>query len=365
MISGLTGRILRLTLATVLAVAGWACAPGEPVASEEAVFRGETMGTYYVVKVAAQVPVAELLGLQSDIEERLVAINDRMSTYQDDSELSRFNQRQDTEPAEVSQALFEVVATAQQVAEDTGGAFDVTVGPLVNAWGFGPTGVPEPKVDEAEQLRLLELIGWQKLELTPGAVPGGGGGDGSPMLRKLHPELYVDLSGIAKGFAVDALTDLLAEHGYAATWVEVGGEVRASGLSGRGAPWRLGIERPSEQPGVVQRIVPLSDAAVATSGDYRNYIEVEGRRVSHLLDPRRAEPIGHRLASVSVVDDRCMIADALATALMVMGEDEGLRWAEEHGVAALFLVREGDGFVEFATSTFDRQVEQANGHPAP
>ena len=307
--------------------------------------RGETMGTYYVVKLAAEVPEAEERALGELIEESLETANRQMSTYLEDSELSRFNRYDGASTIPVSQELFDVVSAAVEISHHTGGAYDATIGPLVNAWGFGPgSNGTEPAVGDDQLAELRQRIGADKLLLVK---------DG-PALGKTHPELYVDLSGIAKGHAVDRLSELLTARGHRDHWVEIGGEVRAMGLRDGEEPWRLGIERPSARPGVVQRIVPLRNAAMATSGDYRNYREIDGRRIAHILDPRNGQPIGHRLASVSVIADDCRTADALATALMVMGEEEGWQFALEHSLPALFLVRDGDEFIEQVTMGFER-----------
>lgn len=340
-------RLLRL-VGVVVFVAGVFCVGcGSPSLEPTTgwVLRGETMGTYYVVKVATAVGEDEERELTELVEASLVEVNDRMSTYIEDSELSRFNRHTEPVPFEVSPELFEVVAAAVEVTGRTGGAYDATIGPLVNAWGFGPGGIgAEEGVGEEELAELRARIGVDKLSLEASG----------PSLAKAHPELYVDLSGIAKGHAVDRLSRLLRERGHRDHWVEIGGEVRAAGLRDGVEPWRLGIERPTANPGTVQRIVPLSDAAIATSGDYRNYREVGGRRVAHILDPRSGQPISHRLASVSVIAEDCRTADALATALMVMGDEEGWKFALENALPVLLLVREGEGFNERVTMDFER-----------
>ena len=161
------------------------------------------------------------------------------------------------------------------------------------------------------------------------------------------------MGGVGKGYAVDRVVEALAAEGLGDVWVEVGGEVRAAGRNAEGVSWRLGIERPDSEPGVLQRIVPLADAAVATSGDYRNYRERDGERYSHIIDPRSGRPIRHRLASVTVVAPRCMTADALSTALMVLGLDGGWELALREDLAVLFLLRDGDGFTERMTPAFE------------
>ncbi len=332
-------------LACLLVVAG--C--GEPQAKRRTfVFEGPTMGTVYQVKVVREaLPEARRKQLEETIRGELDTVNGLMSTYLDDSELTRFNRHSETAPFAVSEATGRVFQAAQEVSRVSGGALDVTIGPLVNAWGFGPgSDVPDrppPEMSDEEIAVLRGRIGFEKLELSeePWAI------------RKAQGDLYCDLSALAKGYAVDRMTEALAALGETDVMAEIGGEVRALGANDRGQAWRIGIERPQFTRGAVQRIVPLDSAALATSGDYRNYREFDGERVSHIMDPRTGRPIRHRLASVSVVHETCMMADAWSTALMVMGLDEGHELAEREGLAALFLVREGDGFREVATPAFD------------
>ncbi len=321
-----------------------ACAPGGTEPGLEAyAFRGATMGTYYSVKVAAEgLDEERLAGIQALIEAELEDVNAKMSTWIEDSELSRFNRYEGTEAFEVSAATVEVVQAALDVARLSGGAYDVTIGPLVDAWGFG---AGEDRLElSADEIRgLADSVGYAKLELDLGART----------LRKQRPDLHCDLSSIAKGYAVDRVAETLHAAGFADHWVEVGGEVRAAGRNAEGRVWRLGIERPSLEPGALQRIVPLDGAAVATSGDYRNYRERNGARISHIIDPRTGSPVHHRLASVSVVHTQCMAADALATALMVLGPDEGWDLAMREELAVLFLVRDGAGYSELMTPAFE------------
>ncbi len=313
------------------------------------------MGTYYTVKVAVgALPENRLAEIQAIIEGELEDVNAKMSTYIEDSELSRFNRYRETTPFPVSAAIIEVVSVALEIARLTGGAYDITIGPLVNAWGFG-AGSNLLDLSDDEILRLTDSVGYTKLEIDHDASA----------LRKLHSDLYCDLSSIAKGYAVDRVAEALVAAGLSNVWVEIGGEVRAAGKNAEGVAWRLGIERPEPEPGAsvsntyvrsLQRILPLGDAAVATSGDYRNYRERDGQQISHIIDPRSGLPVGHRLASVSVVHERCMVADALATALMVLGTKEGMELALREDLAVLFIVRDGDGFSEIMTPGFEQLI---------
>jgi thiamine biosynthesis lipoprotein len=308
-------------------------------------FIGPTMGTTYSVKLVAPDLTPEAHAeLGRSIESELERVNELMSTYRPDSELSRFNRLDSTEPYPISPETFEVFEVAQAVSERSGGAFDVTVGPLVAAWGFGATDRP-PRPPAPEELAALrQKVGYQRLRLhsDEGAI------------SKSHPDTWCDLSAIAKGYAVDRVAEAISSRGHESFLIEVGGELAGRGTKRGGQPWRVGIERPDNVQRVTHEVVELRDRALATSGDYRNYYEVDGRRISHTIDPRQGRPIRHSLASVSVIHESAVWADALATALNVMGAEEGLGWAELHEVAALFLVRTRSGdFRELATKRFE------------
>ena len=298
------------------------------------VFEGPTMGTTFAVRVVADdLGDARVATLRTTIEQTLAGIDERMSTYRPESEVSRFNRAHTTDPFRVSADTLAVLRHALEISELTDGAFDVTVGPLVDAWGFGPAGEPSALPTERDIERLRRRVGFRQLRIEPA----------TSSLRKLVPQLSCDLSALAKGYAVDRVAERLRAEGLGSYLVEVGGEVRAGGLSPRGDAWRVGIERPGPGPPAVQRLVRLRDRALATSGDYRNYYEVAGRRVSHTIDPRSGRPVDHGLASVSVVDPLCVRADAIATALGVLGPDAGYELAVAQGWAALLIVRRDDG----------------------
>jgi thiamine biosynthesis lipoprotein len=305
------------------------------------VLQGPTMGTAYTVKVPPQSEQREH-EIKTAIDAALEQLSQQMSTYIPDSEISQFNQSKDSGWMSVSAATAEVVAAAQKVSGISGGAFDVTVGPLVNLWGFGPDQRPPRAPIDDSIAALRERMGYALLEvrLNP------------PALRKANPELYVDLSGIAKGYGVDVVARTLEEFGIRDYLVEIGGELRAAGRKPSGEPWRIGIERPEPGGRSVQRIIELHDTALATSGDYRNFFEQDGKRYSHTIDPATGRPIEHDLASVTVVHDSTMFADAMATAMMVLGPEAGYQLAEREGLAVLFLVKAEGEFEQKATSRF-------------
>lgn len=319
-------------------------------------FSGSTMGTYFRVKVVMESGTAMTPERRSEvsdlIEGELERVNRLMSTYLDESEVSRFNEHRSTEPFSVSAETFTVIREAMDLGELTDGALDITVGPLVDAYGFGPDGA-RPEVSEGDLRRLRARVGLGHLRLDAEAQT----------VRKDRSGVEIDLSSIAKGRAIDLVAERLADAGYSDYMVEVGGEIRVSGQNVLGKPWRLGIERPQASRGGVQRVIELESGALATSGDYRNFRMIEGERVSHIIDPRTGRPISHWLASVSVVQPTCARADGLATAFMVLGTETAWKLAKDEDIAALFLVRDGDGFVERATPAFERRFPNEGQRP--
>jgi len=306
-------------------------------------FGGPTMGSTYTVKIAGpRLGAATEAGARHAVEDALAGVVDRMSAYRDDSELSRFNRHRGAAPFALSADTFAVFRLAQQVSAATAGAFDITVAPVVDAWGFGP-GRVERVVDDAEVATLEPRVGWRMLALD----------EGRATVAKARADVRADLSGIAKGYAVDRAALALEALGIGDYMVEAGGEIRTRGYNADGRPWQIAIERPDAVPQRAHRIVPLSGLAMATSGDYRIYFERDGARYCHEIDPATGRPINHGLAAVTVVAAECGYADAMATALIVLGPARGHALAAELGIAAHFIAREGDGGLrEFATPAF-------------
>lgn len=306
---------------------------------------GETMGTSWSVKVISPsaLSLEQGVALELNLQRALDQVNAAMSTWLDDSELSAFNQHASVEPFPLSAETFAVLVAAQEVSQQSGGAFDVTIAPVVEAWGFG---VDDPLrgPTDAEAAILMAAVGMEKLLLDPE----------STAVSKTHPELTVDLSAIAKGYGVDAVAQAVEEAGYSEYMVEVGGEIRAAGENARGVFWQIGIEQPDAERGALHSILPLDNIGLATSGDYRNYIEQDGVRISHTIDARSGQPITHTLASVSVLHASAMRADALATAISVLGPQEGHALAESMNLPVLMLVRTApEQFEEKTTTAFD------------
>jgi thiamine biosynthesis lipoprotein len=316
----------------------------DPVVS----WMGETMGTTYQIQLADVTLEPDVLDdLTQRVTAELVAVNDAMSTYIPESEISRFNALESTEEVfGISERFQQVMVRSMDLYSETAGAFDPTLGPLIDLWGFGAGSGSDARPEEEQVRALLETIGLDRIELQNGS------------LRKTVPEVEINLSAIAKGYAVDRLVALLRDEGFQNIYVEIGGEVSCLGVNGLRVPWRIGIQVPERDAGSsVLRVVRLQDRALATSGDYRNYLEDEDMNRHHILDPRTGLPAEHRLASVSVLAEDCMTADAVATALYVMGTEEGMTWlSDKEGLDAFFIDREAGGFRVTSTPGFDQAL---------
>jgi thiamine biosynthesis lipoprotein len=308
-------------------------------------FGGETMGTRYTVKIAGRFGEARAGALQAAVHAALDGVDRRMSVYRADSELSAFNRAPADAPFALSDELYAVLAAAQAASRLSDGAFDVTVAPLVDTWGFGPPqGRATRSVPPLTRVQAQRpAVGYRALRLDAAARTA----------TKLRDGLRADLGGIAKGYGVDLAARALEAEGVHDYMIEAGGEVRVRGRHADGRPWRIGIERPDAWPPRAHYVVPLEDRAMATSGDYRIYFEQDGKRYSHEIDPASGFPIDHRLCSVTVVADDCMTADALATALIVLGPERGWALAQAQGLAAYFIERDAAGrFTDRATPAF-------------
>lgn len=314
-------------------------------------FNGITMGTTWSVKVVDMPVTINQSGVSNAIDSTLSAVSQSMSTYDEGSELSQFNNSVSTDWVPASDALVTVLGSANKVSKLTGGAFDVTVGPLVNLWGFGPQETDRKIPDQQQIKAALARSGYTQTEVR----------EAPPAIRKHLPDIYIDLSSIAKGYAVDRVAEQLEQLGIDSYLVEIGGELRGKGHNERGTTWRIGIEQPSPSDRRVYVVVNIDGVGLATSGDYRNFFERDGQRYSHTINPRTGYPVTHALASVTVVTPSAMQADALATALMVMGLEDGYAMAEREGIAAFFIVKADDGFVDKTSSAFKAYQTDQNG----
>ncbi|MCP5195552.1 MAG: FAD:protein FMN transferase [Gammaproteobacteria bacterium] len=326
-----------LLLLTALTLA--ACKPSpDPTVR----FTGATMGTSYDLKLIPAPGQTVPDDFQTRVETLLARINKTLSTYDPDSELSRFNQNTSTDWIAVSPELQQIVTEALRISELSDGAFDITVGPLVNLWGFGPESRRDQVPTDAAIAQARERVGYRQLSTR----------EAPPALRKNRSDLYVDLSAIAKGYGVDRLAALVETVGIDNYLASIGGEIRAKGRNGQGQSWTIAIEKPVAGQRAVERLIQLGDHSVSTSGDYRNFFEQNGQRYSHIIDPRTGWPVPQTLGSVTVIADRSMIADATATALMATGLEFGFQLATDHHVAAFFITQDPTGFQERYTPEF-------------
>ena len=307
--------------------------------SYEYQLQGHTMGTQYHIRVpfgaenAIQNKILSQQQLQREIDALLLSINQEMSTYIENSTISLFNQSQTTNWFPVSKRFLDVIKTAQKISRSSEGAFDITVKPLVNLWGFGNN--KKQRFPLKQQINsALDKTGYQFLQIQ--TKP--------PSIRKQKIELSIDLSAIAKGYAVDAIALLLQKHQFQHFLIEIGGEIRAQGQNKQYQPWRIAIEKPTTLYRSIQQGLKLSNSAIATSGDYRNFYEKEGKRYSHTIDPKTGRPITHQLASVTVLNKYSMIADAQATAIMVLGGKKGKIYAQRENLQVYMIFREKDKF---------------------
>lgn len=322
-----------------------ACSPDS---SQSVLIEGETMGTSYTIKYLPEnqniLPAQQA---KQEIDGLLEEVNRQMSTYRPDSEISQFNHHiEANQDFPISDDFAQVVHQAIELNRFTQGALDITIGPLVNLWGFGPDKnhhSPTP----AELAEIAPYIGIDKIQLNPTQPK---------TLRKSTRGVYLDLSSIAKGFGVDKVANYLENKGIHHYLVEIGGEVRAKGHNASGQVWQLGIEQPQMVQGQdIQIVLPLSNQALATSGDYRNFKTDEtGKRIAHIINPISQQPITHKLASVSVVADDAMTADGLATGLFVLGEQKALELAERENLAIFLIIKTEQGFERKMSSAFQR-----------
>ncbi len=304
-------------------------------AKREHLIQGRTMGTTYHIKVVTGY-FQSIAGLKEKIEKRLDEINQSMSTYIKTSEISRFNDlRQVGVKFKISDDFFQVMSVAQEIYQLSDGAWDGTVNPLVDLWGFGRGGRRQDIPPKNQIAALMPAVGFHYIDLI---APGY-------LIKKLET-VTLDLSSIAKGYGVDQVAGVIRKEGFQNYLVEIGGEIFASGVREDGQQWRVGINRPRKDASVndVYKVVRLQNKAFATSGDYRNFFEVDGIRYSHVIDPKTGYPVSSGVVSVSIIAGSCTFADGLSTAIMVMGLDKGIALVNRLGnVECLIVIEKQDG----------------------
>ncbi|EOV8970249.1 FAD:protein FMN transferase ApbE [Cronobacter turicensis] len=336
-----------MLLAAALMAAGCDNAPTS--APQALVLEGKTMGTSWRVSLA-NVDAARAGDLRQKIQARLDADDQLLSTWKDDSALMRFNHARTTAPWPVDEAMADIVTESLRVGAKTDNAMDITIGPLVNLWGFGPDKQPVKTPDQAQIDAARARTGLSHLKVINGS--------GQQWLQKDLSDLYVDLSTVGEGYAADHLARLMEEEGISRYLVSVGGALASRGMNPGGQPWRVAIQKPTDRENAVQAVVDINGHGISTSGSYRNYYELDGKRLSHVIDPATGRPITHKLVSVTVISPTALEADAWDTGLMVLGPEKAKAVALREKLAVYFITREGDGFTTWMSPQFTSFMEK-------
>ncbi len=326
-----------------------ACGPAKENPSV-VVISGKTMGTYYRVSMVGLDKSREP-ELRQQIEAQLKEDDHELSTYKDDSVLSRFNQYQGTDPQPISNGMADAIITALRIGHKTDNEMDITVGPLVNLWGFGPTKEPVKMPTQQQIDAARSEIGLQHIKVIQQV-----NGD---YLQKDQPNMYIDLSTVGEGYATDHLARLVEGNGISDYLVSVGGAVVSRGYNPEGKPWQVAIQKPTDKEDAVEAIVDLQGMGISTSGSYRNYYELDGKRLSHIIDPATGRPITHKLVSATVIASTALEADGWDTGLMVLGTKKALALAEKEHLAVYLITKEPTGFKVTMTPQFKAYLRKA------
>ncbi len=329
--------LLRPVIAVALATALTGCLFQDPVEA----YGGPTMGSTYSVKYVRSAGAAAPEQLKRETDGILSELDAQLSTYRPDSLIEQFNASPAGTCLPMPAPVLQLVAAGEAMAEESQGALDLTVGPLLDLWGFGPRSKGEQVPSAEEIAETRRRVGYQHLLI-----------EGDELCKTV--DLQVDFNAIAAGYAVDRVAQHLEASGVSSYLVEITGELKAKGKKPDGSAWRIAIEAPREGERTAQTIIELDGYSISTSGDYRNYYERDGKRYSHTVDPATARPIEHRLASVTVADRSALRADGLSTMLMVFGPERGMEFAERQGIPAFFVIRENQEFVTTRTEAFER-----------
>ena len=333
MLRGYPLRVLGLALLPLLLAA---CGAGDRLET----FGGPTMGSTYSIQYWRHAAGPTPERVRGEVEAILAQVDQQLSTYRSDSDIERFNALPANTCQAMPPAVLELVAVGDRLSRESAGAFDLTVEPLLDLWGFGPQGRAEQVPDAQALARAMRRVGYEHLRIE------------GELLCKDAP-VQVDFNSIAAGYAVDRISARLTELGVDSFLAEATGELKAVGKKPDGSPWRIALEEPRDDRQVAQRIIAIDGYGVSTSGDYRHYFEQDGRRYSHTLDARTGAPITHRLAAVTVIHAAALMADGLSTLLMILGPEQGLAYAQRHAIAAVFVVRGDRGFAISTSPAFD------------
>lgn len=326
-----------------------ACDSAKKSAETALLLEGKTMGTFWRVNLAG-IDSTSALAIKQRIQQQLDLDDQELSTWKKDSALSRFNQCQGTDPQAISENMADIVTLSLRIGKKTHGAMDITIGSLVNLWGFGPHQQPNKTPSQVDIESVRALTGLQHLTVIQT-------GKGQWMQKNL-PELYVDLSTVGEGFAADHLARLMEQQGINQYLVSVGGAVVARGQNGEGNPWRVAIQKPTDRENAIQAIVNLQGQGISTSGSYRNYYELDGKRISHVIDPKSGRPIDHQLVSATVIAPTALEADGWDTALMVLGTEKAKALAIQEKLAVYLITKQGEGFTSWMSPQFKTFIVQ-------
>lgn len=307
--------------------------------------QGQIFGSFWHATLVGSWSETQIKLLEEGIQQELHKVDISMSTYKEDSELNKFNNAPVNTWVEISAPLYEVFSLSQAVAVTSKGAFDITMGGLVNQWNFGPEASTDAIPSNKDIKDRLAVTGYKYLELKPDSYQA----------RRLKNS-YIDLSGVAKGYATDQVAAWLLSQGVANFLINISGETYVAGERKVGQPWRIGVETPDARQRVAQHIIPLTNTSVATSGDYRNFYEIDGRRLSHTINPKTGWPVEHNLTSVTVIHPKNAVADAWATAFMVMGTQASLELANRENLQVLLISREEDGLKSWLSNSMQEAL---------
>ena len=337
---------LRMALVSVVLLLAGCDNASTPVAPKAAatVLEGKTMGTFWRVSVVG-IDNARADQLRQKVQQQLDADDQLLSTWKNDSALMRFNHSSSLTPWPVNEAMADIVTESLRIGYKTQGAMDITVGPLVNLWGFGPDKQPVKTPTQAQIDVAKARTGLAFLSVINRS--------GRQYLQKSIPDLFVDLSTVGEGYAADHLARLMTEEGSSRYLVSVGGALVSRGMNADGQPWRVAIQKPTDRENAVQAIVDINGHGISTSGSYRNYYELDGQRISHVIDPQTGRPITHKLVSVTVIAPTALEADGWDTGLMVLGPQKAQQVVREQGLAVYMIMKEGDGFTTWMSPQFE------------
>lgn len=336
--------VIFTTLFTTLLLSACNPASNNAAAGKATKLKGEAIGTTYSIIYLDPQESLPSDTLKIEFNQLINAANQSMSTYHPNSEISTFNKNESTEPVKASDTFRKVVIEGIRLHQMTEGALDITLKPLSSLWGFGPNGIPHTVPSDNQLTAVKRKTGVDKITIE------------GEMLSKSVAALQIDLNTIGKGFLVDQTAELLEQNDINNYLVEIGGEMRLKGFNDKGQPWKIGVVNPTEGAPTAQRTVFPGNNGIATSGDYYQYFEKDGKRYSHILNPVTGKPIDHNLASVTVLHPSAMTADGLATAIMVLGADKGLALAEKHRIPIYIIIRDGDKFASKMSSAFEAHL---------